>query len=318
VKIAVIGAGGVGGYFGGRLAQAGADVTFIARGEHLRAMRERGLRVEAADGPFSIAPVRATDDPATVGAVDLALLTVKTYALSEALERMRPLVGPSTAVLTLQNGVEAPDLAAAAFGAERVLAGIAYCEVAIKAPGVIYQGTPLARIVFGELDGSVTPRAQAVADALTSAGIDTTLSTNVLGALWSKCCFICAMSGVTTLTRQPLGPLLADDESRELLRTVMSETHAVGLAKGVRFDADPVAGGLEMAARFPYGAKSSMLRDLERGGRLEVEALNGAVVRLGRRLGVPTPANQAIYAALRFFQPAADQRPSTGAGAPPA
>jgi 2-dehydropantoate 2-reductase len=303
MKIAVVGAGGVGGFFGGLLARSGADVTFLARGEHLRAMREHGLRVEAAAGAFTVHPARATDDPAAAGVADLALLCVKTYGLDGALERIQPLVGEHTALLTLQNGVEAPDQAAATFGAGRVLPGVVYSELAVRAPGVIFQGMPAARIVFGERDGAETPRALAIRDALAAAGIDVALSRNVLGALWAKCCFICAMSGVTTLARRPLGPLLADPEARELMAALMREAHAVGLAKGVRFDVDPVDAGMAAAEGFPYESKSSMLRDMERGARLEVEALNGAVVRLGRALGVPTPANHAVYAALRFAQP---------------
>jgi 2-dehydropantoate 2-reductase len=303
MKIAVMGSGGVGGYFGGLLARGDNEVHFIARGAHLQAIRARGLRVEALDGPFTIAPANATDDPATVGPVEVVMLCVKTYGLGEAIEQMRPLVGPHTAVLTLQNGVEAHEQAAAAYGPHVVLPGIVYCEVAVKEPGVIFQGAPVRRIIFGELDGAPTPRASALADACAAAGLDTTLSENILGALWSKFCFICAMSGVTTLARRPLGPILADEEGRALMRATMEEAHAVGLAKGVRFEADPVEGGLANGDRFPYGAKSSMLRDLERGGRLEIEALNGAVVRLGRALGVATPANQAIYAALRLAQP---------------
>jgi 2-dehydropantoate 2-reductase len=303
MKIAVVGSGGVGGYFGGLLARGEHDVTFLARGAHLRAIRARGLRVESVDGPFTIAPANATDDPEDVGPVELALLCVKTYDLAAVVEQMHPLVGPATTILTLQNGVEAADLVAAAFGRAAVLPGVVYCEVAVKEPGVIFQGSPLRRIVLGESDGAVTPRAQAIAAAFAATGVDTILSTNVLGALWSKFCFICAMSGVTTLARRPLGPILDDEEARTLLRTVMEEARAVATAKGVRFDADPVEAGLVTAARFPPEAKSSMQRDLERGGRLEVEALNGAVVRLGRALGVATPANQAIYGALRLAQP---------------
>jgi 2-dehydropantoate 2-reductase len=231
-------------------------------------------------------------------------LCVKTYDLAAAIEQMRPLVDPATTIVTLQNGVEAPELVAAAYGRAAVLPGLVYCEVAIKEPGVIVQGSPLRRIVFGELGGDVTPRARALADAFTAAGVDTTLSENVLSALWSKFCFISAMSGVTTLARQPLGPILAEQEAQLLLRTVMEEARSIGIASGVRFDADPVEAGLATAARFPSEAKSSMQRDLERGARLEVEALNGAVVRQGRMLGIATPANQAIYAALRLAQPA--------------
>lgn len=301
MKIGVMGSGGIGGYFGALLARADHDVTFIARGAHLRAIRARGLRVDAADGSFVIAPANATDAPEDVGPVDLALLCVKTYDLADGIEQMRPLIGPQTMVLTLQNGVEAPALAASAFGRAAVLPGVAYCEVAVKEPGVIFQGAPLRRIVFGEFDGSASPRARAIADALAQAGVDVTLSENVMGALWSKFCFICAMSGVTTLTRQTLGPILADDEARLFLRMVMQESQSVGMAAGVRFDGDPVEAGLATAMRFPPETKSSMQRDLERGARLEIEALNGAVVRMGRQLNVATPANQAIYAALRLL-----------------
>jgi 2-dehydropantoate 2-reductase len=304
MKIAVVGSGGVGGFFGGLLAQAGHDVAFVARGAHLRAIRTRGLTIERAKGGFTIAPANATDEPADIGPVDLVLLCVKTYDLLEALAQMRPLVGPRTSVLTLQNGVEAPDMAAAIFGAHAVLPGLVYCEVALQEPGVIFQGSDLQRIIVGELDGTRTPRASAIAAMFADAGAEATLSENVLGALWSKFCFICAMGGCTTLARCSLGALLADDEGRRLLEIVMTEVWAVGGARGVRFDADPIASGMATAARFPFETKSSMQRDLERGARLEIEALNGAAVRLGRALGVPTPANQAIYAALRLAQPA--------------
>ena len=300
MKIAVVGTGGVGGFFGGLLARAGHDVAFIARGAHLQAMRAHGLVVERPQDSFAIAPAHATDEPAEVGVVDLVLLCVKSYDLAAAFAIMRPLVGQQTRVLTLQNGVEAPDLGAELFGAQAVLPGLVYCEVAVKQPGVIFQASQVQRIVLGERNGARTPSAGAIADCFAKTGVDTTLSENVLGALWTKFCFICAMGGCTTLARCTLGALLADDEGRRLLETVMNEVRAVGDAYGVRFDADPVAAGMANAARFPFETKSSMQRDLERGGRLEIEALNGAAVRLGHALGVPTPANQAIYAALRM------------------
>jgi 2-dehydropantoate 2-reductase len=303
MKIAIVGAGGVGGYFGGLLARDEHDVAFMARGAHLRAIRARGLRVESADGVFTIAPANATDDPDEIGVAELVLLCVKTYDLAATLGQLRPLVGPGTAILTLQNGVEAPEMVAALYGRDAVLPGVVYCEVGVKEPGVIFQGSPMRRIIFGEIAGAPMPRTRTIADLFLAAGVDTVLSDNILGALWSKFCFICGMSGVTTLTRRSVGPILADLEARLLLRAVVEEARAVGLAQGVRFDADPVETGLATFARFEPGAKSSMQRDLERGGRLEIEALNGAVVRLGRALGISTPANQAIYAALRLVQP---------------
>jgi 2-dehydropantoate 2-reductase len=303
MKIAVVGTGGVGGYFGGLLARAEQDVAFIARGAHLRAMRARGLRIESTDGTFTIAPVNATDDPGEIGPVELALVCVKTYDLPAAIEQMRPLVGPETAVLTLQNGVEAPDMLAETFGSEKVLPGVVYCEVAVKEPGVIFQGSQIRRVIFGERDGSGSLRARQIADMFAAAGAEIIVSENILGALWSKFCFICGMSGVTTLVRQPVGPILADDEARLLLRTVVEEARMVALANGIRFDADPVEAGMATFTRFPPEARSSMQRDLDRGARLEVDALNGAVVRLGRALGIATPANQAIFAALRLAVP---------------
>lgn len=303
MQIAVVGAGGVGGYFGGVLAHSGAPVVFIARGAQLRAIRTRGLRIEAPGGGFLLAPVDATDDPAEIGPVDLVLLCVKTYDLAEAIEQCRPLVGPHTAVLTLQNGVEAPGLAAAAFGAAAVLPGLVYSEVSLREPGVIVQGDAPRRIVLGEPGGESSARAQQFAAAFVAAGVDAVVSPNIGGALWTKFCFICALGGCTTLMRQPLGALLADPEGRSLIELVMAEVRAVGLAHGVRFDADPVAQGMAIVTSLPYQAQSSMQRDRERGGRLEVEALNGAVVRLGRAHGLAAPANQAIYAALRLAQP---------------
>jgi 2-dehydropantoate 2-reductase len=303
MRVAVMGAGGVGGYFGALLAAHGHSVAFIARGAHLAAIRAHGLRIESVNGDFSVTPDQATDTPADIGVVDLVLLCVKNYDLPAALDQIRSLVGPKTAILTLQNGVDAPDLASEAYGIERVIPGVVYCEVAVKSPGVIMQGTPLRRIVLGEFGGELTERAMAIGDAFRAAGAEAIVSDNLHAAIWTKCCFICAMSGVTTLMRQPLGAILADPETRALLRIVMQEAEAVAWARGVHFPADPVEAGMATAARFPYEAKSSMLRDLEAGRRIEIEALNGALVRIGRSLDVPTPANQAIYAVLRHQQP---------------
>ena len=304
MKIAVVGTGGVGGYFGGLLAQAGHDVSFVARGAHLRAIRARGLRIESPDGGFVVAPADATDDPSDIGPVELVLLCVKTYDLHAAIEQMRPLVGPGTSILTLQNGVEVPGQVGAAYGEQTVLGGLVYSEVSVREPGVIVQSAPVRRIVLGELSGRLTPRVQAFAAAFAGAGVDTTASENILGALWSKFAFICAMGGGTALARRSLGALLADPAGHALLEQLMTEVRAVGEAEGVQFATDPVAAGMATAERFSFDTKSSMQRDLERGARLEIEALNGAAVRLGQAAGVPTPANLAVYAALRLHQPA--------------
>ena len=301
MRIAIIGSGGVGGYFGALLARGGQDIHFVARGAHLQAMQANGLRIQTPQGEWSLPVVQASEQLEHIGNVDLVLLCVKNYDLAPVLERMPPIMGPETAVITLQNGIQAPELARQQLGESHILPGVVYCEVSIAEPGLIRRGTDMQRLIFGEYDRSQTARARVIAQAFSAAGIDTTLSENVHAALWAKCCFICAMSGVTTLTGKTLGALLEDSETRQLLETVMHETRAVAEAHGVKFDQDPVAAGMATAARFPYEAKSSMLRDYERGAQIEIEALNGAIVQYGRRYGVPVPANQAIYAALRMY-----------------
>jgi 2-dehydropantoate 2-reductase len=305
LRIAIIGAGGVGGFFGGLLAQAGHDVVFVARGAHLRTIRARGLKIEHVDAePQIIAPANATDDCGELGPVDLVMLCTKMYDLKNMLEQIRPLVDEHTVIMTLQNGVEAPSYVSEVYGPQFVLPGIAYCEVSLKEPGVIVQHSPVQRIVFGELDGALSPRAQAIAAAFRGAAIEVELSQNIQGALWSKFCFICALSGVTALTGQPLGPIMSDPESQELLRTVITEASQVASAYGVQFDADPIDAGMHVFSRFPPTAQSSMARDVARGAQIEVEWLNGAIVRMGRASQIPTPANLAIYAALRLSQSA--------------
>jgi 2-dehydropantoate 2-reductase len=298
MKIAVMGTGGVGGYFGGMLAQAGHDVTFIARGPHLAAIREQGLRVETVHGDFTIqAP--ATDNPGEVGPVDLVLFCVKTYHTDEAGHAIAPLIGDDTLILSLQNGVDNEEKLAALYGQEHVLGGVCYIAATIAAPGVIRQISGPRSIVFGELDGSITPRAQRVLQAFTDAGIEATLSEDVQKALWTKFLFICAFSGVASVARAPVGELLAIPETRELLREAMAEVEAVARARGVTLDADIVERMMVTAEGFAPESKPSMLVDLERGNRLEIDALNGTVARLGAELGVPTPVHRVIYAALK-------------------
>ena len=298
MKIAVMGTGGVGGYFGGMLAKAGHDVTFIARGPHLAAIRENGLRVETVHGDFTVhAP--ATDDPGEVGPVDLVLFCVKTYHTDEAGRAIAPLVGDDTLILSLQNGVDNEEKLAALYGQEHVLGGVCYISAAIATPGVIRQVSGPRSIVFGELDGSITPRAQRVLQAFTDAGIDATLSEDVQKALWTKFLFICAFSGVASVARAPVGELLAIPETRELLREAMAEVAAVARARGITLDADIVERMISFAEGFTPETKPSMLVDLERGNRLENDALSGTVARLGAELGVPTPVHRVIYAALK-------------------
>ncbi|MFQ6016348.1 MAG: 2-dehydropantoate 2-reductase [Anaerolineae bacterium] len=300
MKIAIMGTGGVGGYYGGLLAKAGEDVTFIARGEHLRAIRERGLQVKSIHGDFTISPARATDDPAEVGPVELVLFCVKTYHTDEAGPAIVPMVGEDTTVLSLQNGIDNQEKLARFVEEKAVLGGATWIESAISEPGVIRQGSQFRRIAFGELDGSVTPRAERILETLQKTGADVTLSTEIMKVLWTKFLFICGISGITSVTRSPVADVLNCPETRELFIEAMREIENLARVKGIQLDEDAVEKSLALIEGAPPTLKSSMQRDLERGSRLELEALNGTVVRLGQELGVPTPVNRCIYACLKL------------------
>ncbi len=303
MRIAVMGAGGTGGFFGGCLARAGADVTFIARGAHLAAMRARGLRVESASaGDFTVAPVQVTDTPSDVGAADLVLFCVKSWDVASAIEQMRPLVGANTLIICVQNGIEAPDQLAAAFGAAHVLGGVAQIETTIAEPGVIrHSSANLHHLIFGELDGRMTEGAQSALSELQRGGFAVQLSDDIQSALWQKFMVICGWSGMCAVTRLPIGPIRETPETLALMVRAMEEVEAVARAKGVPLTAGSVAAMLARLNLFGAISTTSMARDLERGNRLEVETLNGAVVRLGHALGVPTPVNEFIYACLKPY-----------------
>ncbi len=300
MKIVVMGTGGVGGYFGGRLAKKGIDVTFIARGGHLDAIRRYGLRVESENGSIHVRPVKATDKPAEVGPVDFVLLAVKLWDTETAAEQIRPLIGEHTAVISLQNGVDAEHRLSDVLGLQHVMGGLAQISAVISAPGVIKHTGKMARIVFGELGGGQTPRAKALLDAMHAAGIDAEISDNVEQAIWGKFVFLVALSGVTSVTRQAIGPLRKDKDTRSLLRAAMEETVAVARAQGIDFEEGFIDARLEFIDKLPSEMTSSMLEDLNRGNRLELDWLSGAVVRMGREHKVPTPVNAFIYAALKF------------------
>jgi 2-dehydropantoate 2-reductase len=300
MKILVLGTGGVGGYFGGRLAAAGADVTFVARGRHLRALKENGLRVESGLGNLHLKPVRATDDPAEAGVADVVMIAVKLWDTESAAQAAAPAVGPETAVVSFQNGVDAVEILTRTFGAARVMGGVAHIAAFIESPGVIRHNGTLARLTFGELDGSRSPRAERLLAACQAAGFDTVLSDNVQRVIWEKFVFIVGLSGLTTLTRLPIGPIREEPLTRALLADVMREAAAVGRAKGVELPGDTAERQVAFADTLPHGMIASMLGDLRRGNRLELPWLTGAVVRLGRELGVATPANAFVYAALKL------------------
>jgi 2-dehydropantoate 2-reductase len=309
-----MGTGAVGGYFGARLAAAGSEVTFVARGAQLAALAREGLRVESPRGDLHLREVRATDDPAAVGPVDVVLFTVKLWATEEAGRRLGPLLGRDTAVISLQNGVEANGLLAGLVGREHLMGGVCYIGVALERPGVVRHTGQMARLVFGEFGGKRTPRAEAFLEACRKAAgtFDAELTGNVERAIWEKFVFLVGISGLTTLTRRPIGQVRSDPDTRALLLDAMREVVALGRARGAALDPDYAEKRLAFTDTLPAEMTSSMHNDLERGGRLEVGWLAGAVARLGREAGVPTPVNRAIYAALKLH---ADGRAAAGAAA---
>ncbi len=299
MKVAVLGAGAVGGYYGALLARSGQEVTFIARGAHLEAIRDRGLRVESIHGDFEVYPAHASDDPAQVGPVDLVLVTVKSYNLEDAAEASRPLIGPNTTALPLLNGLDAADRLAAAWGGEHVLAGLTHISASVPAPGIIRQVSAVRRITFGERDGAITPRAERIRTALAASGAEAVLTPAIDAALWEKFLFIASISGVCCLARQPMGTVLATPETRQLYIKALREVEAVARARGVTLPPDVVERTLKITEGFAPQTKPSLLAALEAGQSLELEAMSGTVVRYGREAGVPTPVHTAIYAALK-------------------
>jgi 2-dehydropantoate 2-reductase len=299
MRVAIMAAGGVGGYFGGRLAQAGHDVAFIARGAHLAALRQHGLRLESEAGNLHLERVAATDDPASVGPVDFVLFAVKLWDTDTAAAAARPLIGAETAVITLQNGVESVERLDPVLGPEHVVGGLTYIGTRIKAPGVIQHVGRLADIRCGERDGKRSSRLLALADAARKAGFEFAISDTIDLDRWKKFVFLVGFSGITTVTRRPFGDIVADDQCMTLFGDLMRETLAVGRARGIPLAPEFVEERLAFAKTLPKESKSSMLYDFERGSRLELDWLAGAVVRMGREMQVATPANAAVYAALK-------------------
>lgn len=300
MKIVFFGAGGVGGYFGGRLAQAGADVSFVARGAHLEAIQRGGLRLVSPKGDAHVREVRASADPADLGPADVVFLTVKMYDVDTAASELRPLVGPNTMVVTLQNGVEATEMVARRVGDGHVAGGVAYVAAVIAEPGVI-RHTALDALIVGELDGVISPRLAKLREAASTAGFSFTASDDIRRDLWSKFARLSVFSGMTSVTRSPVGVLRASPGLVAMMHAAVDEAIAVGRAHGVALGPalkDEVFG---MFNSVPPQAKSSMLEDLERGRRLELPWLSGAVVRLGREVGVPTPTHAQIETLLMPF-----------------
>jgi 2-dehydropantoate 2-reductase len=301
MRIAVIGTGGIGGPYGAALAKAGADVTFVARGAHLSAIQENGLRIEGDRGEIHISPAQATDDMSAIGTVDFVLCCVKLWDLEPAAEQIRALVGPQTAVVPLQNGVDAAERMIPFLGDDALMGGTAFVTGAIAAPGVVHQTGTYQRMTFGELDGRISERGQRLRDLCEAAGFEGVLTPDIMVPVWEKFLLMVPLAGLNALTRLPLGKWRDHPELVALYDAVLRETVAVGLAERVRLSPDSVENGMAMMRSMPPYHMTSMGNDLLRGNRLELPWFAGKVVELGRRHDIPTPANGFICAALKPY-----------------
>jgi len=310
MKFAIFGTGGVGGYFGGRLAQVGQDVTFVARGRHLSSITESGLRVDSIGGDFVVQPTKATDSPQSVGEVDCVIVATKAWQLTESIEQLKCLIGERTMILPLLNGIEHIDLLVNSFG-DRVLGGMCRISSFVAAPGHITHVAVKPVIVFGELNNEKSERVKILRDVFSSMdGIVVETPNDIHVAMWEKFIFICATSGVGAVTRQTFDKFRSIPETREMFRSAITETVNVGRAKGVTLANDIVDQQMKRMDNTPVGMMASMQKDIIEGRPSELEAQTGAVIRLGRALGVPTPTHEFIYASLLPMEE--DARSATG------
>jgi 2-dehydropantoate 2-reductase len=299
MRIVMMGSGGVGGFFGGRLARAGEDVAFVARGAHLEAMKRDGLTIEnEPQGDIHVDKVRASDDPAALGPADLVIVSVKLWDTESAARSIKPIVGPDTAVLSLQNGVIKDEILRREFPERSIMGGVAYVATHISRPGVIHQTGTMQRVIVGEYDGRISQRAKKLHEALARSGVTAELSGDVRRSIWEKFVFLVGLSATTTTMRRPLGAVRENPRSRAFLLEVMREVVRVGRAHGVALPEDFADQRLAFGDTLPYDMTSSMAHDLERGNPLEVEWLSGGVVKLGQEAGVATPANDSVCAIL--------------------
>ncbi len=301
MRIAVMGTGSIGGYFGGMLARAGNEVSFIARGAHLAAIKSDGLKVVRDEEQFTVR-CQATDDPREIGSVDLAMLCVKTYQNEVAVPLMRPLVGPDTTVLCLQNGVDSYLKAAEVLGEERVLPGAAFIEAGMLGPGAVRQTGGVVRIIMGETTGIETPRCQAIRDAFLAADVPAEVLSDIRAGQWEKFMFIATMAGVTSMARATLAELMPQPHWRKVVLACLAEIDTVGRANGVGLRPNILSDTVNYMENNLGDLNASMYTDLLAGRPMELDALNGAVVRIGQQTGVATPINDVIYAMLKKFQ----------------
>lgn len=301
MRIAVMGTGGVGGFFGAKLALAGNDVAFIARGRHLAAIRERGLSVESGTGPMHVEKAQATDDPASLPPVDIVMFCVKLWDVESAAAQVKPLVAQGGVVIPFQNGLESAEILRRVLGPERVLGGVAYIAATIREPGVIAHTGTMARLHVGAFPGGPAARADDFASACRAAGIDIEVSSDIRRALWEKFCFLAAFAGCTCLARQPIGVVRADAELRATFEAAAREAWLVGRALGVPLADDYVAKCMAAIDALPAEMKASMLHDLTAGRPLEAPWLSGAVARMAVEAGQSAPVSRTLYAAVKPY-----------------
>jgi 2-dehydropantoate 2-reductase len=294
MRIAIMGSGGVGGYFGARLVQGGADVAFVARGAHLAAMRQHGLTIESEHEPIHLPKVNVTDDPATIGPVDMVMFCVKLWDTEAAARQLIPIMGRETGIISFQNGVQKDDMLRPIFGDKALMGGVAYVGTTIGRPGVIVQTGELQRLVFGEYDGRRSERAETFLAACKNGGINAELSDDVRRSLWEKFVVLVAMSGATASMRNTIGPIRSNPLTREFLIDLAREVVAVGRAHGVNLPADYAEQRMAFFDSWPAEMTASMHHDLQAGKPLELRWLSGGVVDLGAKVGVPTPMNRAV------------------------
>jgi 2-dehydropantoate 2-reductase len=296
-----MGTGGTGGYFGGLLARAGEEVTFIARGDHLEEIRKNGLAIKSVlAGDFSI-PANATDNTQDIGPVDFVLFCVKAYDNATAADQIRPLIEPETVVLSVQNGIDNEQQIGEVIGPEHIVGCVSYVSSIIDSPGVVSQTGGPGKIVLGEMQGGKSARTETIQSTLQNSGIAAELHPDIQVALWQKFLAICGVNGITALTRLPMGEILACEETRNLMRGTMAEVEAVARASGANLPEGCVDQSMDFFSSLEPSIRGSMYYDLAAGRRLEVDVLNGTIVRLGSEHGIPTPINFAIYAALKPY-----------------
>ena len=302
MRIVVIGTGGVGGYFGAKLTEAGENVTFVARGAHLEAIKSRGLTVYSALGDMHLKDVQCTENTRDIGQADIVMIAVKLWATDEAIQTAKPLLGKNTGIISFQNGILAEESLIAAYSSQHAMGGVANIAALIEEPGVIRHNGNMASLAFGELNNTQSERAQSLLTACSRANIKAEIPDDINRAIWEKYIRLVTMSAMTTLCRMPIGPIRDEIHTRNLLSQILAEIIDVGKAKGLKFSDNVLQEQLDIIDGYPPSMVASMCGDLRRGYPLEVPWFSGTIARLGKELNIPTPANGFVYAALKLFE----------------